>query len=97
MTRHSVIATFTGHIAYSVQSERSIPISHFVESIRNMRALPLVEERVVGCSSHDTANNWSEQWDDKVIVGCSEDLSTIDNGREQSRAEVSRRVDSLGN
>ena len=62
-----------------------------------MRALPLVEEGVIGCSSHNAADNWGEQRDDKVIVGCSENLSTIDDGREQSRAEVSCRVDSLGN
>ena len=73
--------SITGHGAYSIQSEGSIPVSHFIESIRNMRALPFVKERVICCSPHNAADDRGEQGDDKIIVGCSEDLSTIDNGR----------------
>lgn len=78
-----------------IQAKRSVTLD-FVQSIGNARALTLKEQAVISRRAHDAADDRGKEWDNEIVVGCCEDLATIQDGREQAGTKVTSRVNSLG-
>lgn len=76
------------------QSEGSLTLS-LVECIGNPRPITLKEHGIISGCTNNAANNRSENWNEEVAaLGC-ENLTSIDNSRENSGSKISGRVQSL--
>lgn len=79
-----------------IQSKSTVSIIvELIHSVCDARALSFVQNRVINCSPCDTANDRSKQRDNKVKLVRREHFTAIDDRREESRAKVSRGVNSL--
>lgn len=66
-----------------------------VQSIGDAGALTLKEQAIVSGGAHNAADDRGKERNNEIVVGCGEDLSAVENCREQARTKVSSGVNSL--
>jgi hypothetical protein len=67
----------------------------FVQRIGDARSLSLEQQSVISRRTYHTADDRGEDGNNEIVVRCGKHLAAIENGREQSWAKVSSRINSL--
>lgn len=84
------------HTRRLVERDATLITLSSIKSIGDSRALTLKQQSIIHGGTNNAANNGDQERDEEVAALCSEDLASVDDGREETRTEITGRIDSLG-